>query len=205
MGRLLLGIAGVLFVTAPFAAAASAAGHGGWVPVLGALALGGLLGSLFGANGFAAAFVLTLLVVVAAIVLAVLGKARPGAATPPVAAAPPGFDSAQFLRSAKLAFVKLQAARELGAPERLRELATAEVCERLRAEHLRPGPEVLELNAELLEAVGDANRQRASVRFSGMARPAPGAVPVGFVQVWDLAKPGDGASGWRLAGIRQMR
>jgi predicted lipid-binding transport protein (Tim44 family) len=42
------------------------------------------------------------------------------------------------------------------------------------------------------------------VRFTGMARAAPGAEAVGFVQVWNFAKPAEGASGWLLAGIQQM-
>ena len=114
MERTLAGVSGALLGAVLFAPAASAATatHGGWLPALGALALGGVLGSLFGGSGFGAAFILTLLAVIAVVALRVFGKAgqQPSAAPQ----APMGVDSSQILRSAKLNFVKLQAARDLG-------------------------------------------------------------------------------------------
>ena len=74
----------------------------------------------------------------------------------------------------------------------------------LRADRATTRSDVVELNADLLQTGAEANRQLASVRFSGMARAAPGAVPVGFSEVWNLAKPAGGASGWMLTGIRPM-
>ena len=117
---------------------------------------------------------------------------------------PAGFDAAEFLRNAKLNFVKLQAAHDLGRLDQVREFTTAEMYDELEADRGAQQPDVVALNAELLEVVVEAGRQLASVRFSGMARAAPGAEAVGFVQVWNLAKPAEGASGWLLAGIQQM-
>ncbi|MGH8748773.1 MAG: Tim44 domain-containing protein [Burkholderiales bacterium] len=217
MGRLLVAVSGALFGAALFAAgAAPAATHGGWLPTLGALALGGLLGSLFGGSGFGAAFILTLLAVVSVLALRQFGKTRrepaaslqlagPGAKTVAAPKGPAGFDAAGLLRCAKLNYVKLQAARELGRLEPVREFTTAEMYHRLEVDGSARPSDVVELNADLLEVGAEAGRQQASVRFSGMARAAPGAVPVGFVEVWSLAKPADGASGWLLAGIPQMR
>ena len=204
MGRWLVGVSGALFGAALFATAADAAAatHGGWLPTLGALALGGLLGSLFGGSGFGAAFVLTLLAVVAVVALRMFGKAPRVPA--PAPQAPLGLDRAQLLRSAKLNFVKLQVARELGRMEQARAFTTAEMFEALRADRAAARSDVVELNADLLQTGAEANRQLASVRFSGMARAAPGAVPVGFAEVWNLAKPAGGASGWMLTGIRPM-
>ncbi len=234
MGRLLVGVSGALFGAALLAAdAAPAATHGGWLPTLGALALGGLLGSLFGGSGFGAAFILTLLAGVAAVALRLFGKARPEpAATPQFAGlgaetvpapppsqatgfvapepqpgatqAPAGFDAAEFLRGAKLNFVKLQAAHDLGRLHQVREFTTAEMYDKLKAGGGARQADVVALNADLLEVGVEAGGQLASVRFSGMACAAPGAEPVGFVQVWNLAKPAEGASGWLLAGIQQM-
>ena len=234
MGRLLVGVSGALFGAALFAAdAAPAATHGGWLPTLGALALGGLLGSLFGGSGFGAAFILMLLAVVAVTALRLFAKPRqePAAApqfaglgaetvpAPPpsqaggfVAPAPPpgatqvpaGFDAAEFLRNARLNFVKLQAAHDLGRLDQVRELTTAEMYDKLKTNRGARQPDVVALNADLLEVGVEAGQQLASVRFSGMARAAPGAEPVGFVQVWNLAKPAEGASTWLLAGIQQM-
>jgi predicted lipid-binding transport protein (Tim44 family) len=42
------------------------------------------------------------------------------------------------------------------------------------------------------------------VRFSGLVRETPGAEAASFEEVWNLVKPGDGSSGWLLAGIQQM-
>jgi len=217
MGRLLAGVSGALSGAAAFAAhAAPAATHGGWLPTLGALALGGLLGSLFGGSGFGAAFILTLLAVVAVVALRMFEKAggrEPaaprqfaglGAATVAAPQAPGGFDTAEFLRSAKLDFVKLQTARELGRLEQVREFTTDEMFERLRTDGAWRKSDVVALNADLLKVGNEADRQQASVRFSGMARAAPGAAPAGFVEVWNLAKPASGASRWLLADIQQM-
>ena len=99
MGRWLVGAAGMLFGTGLFAASAtSVAAGGGWLPTLGAFALGGLLGAFFGNSGFTVAFVLTVVAVVATVVMRLLAKPESEAVAPPVfaglgnqiaAAAPP--------------------------------------------------------------------------------------------------------------------
>jgi len=215
MGRLLVGAAGMLFVNGLFAASAtSVAAGGGWLPTLGAFALGGLLGAFFGNSGFTAAFILTVVAVVA--MLAVRVFAKPGGepvSVPSVlaglgnqiaAAAPPPkageFDADSFLHAAKLKFVKLNLASELGRLDLIRQFTTAEIYERLQA---RQG-DLVSLDAELVKMVNQGNRNLASVRFSGMKREAPGAAPVGFEEFWSLSKPLDSASGWLLAGIQRM-
>lgn len=208
MGRLLVGVSGAPVGAALIAAdTAPAATHGGWLPTLGGLALGGLLGSLFGGSGFGATFLLTLLAVVAVTALRLFAKPRQEqAATPPPGArlVPTGFDAAEFLRDAKLDFVKLQAAHDLGRVDQVRELTTAQMYDRLKADRGARQPDVVTLNADLLEIGVEAGRQLASVRFSGMARAAPDAEAVGFAQVWNLVKAAEGGSGWLLAGIQQM-
>lgn len=216
MGRLLAGVSGALFGAAIFAAsaAAPAAVHGGWLPTLGALALGGLLGALFGGSGFGAAFVITLVVVAAVVALRVFGKTRrepaaplqfagPGANIVAAPKDPAGFDAEGLLRCAKLNYAKLQAARELGWLEPVREFTTIEMYHRLEADSSARPFDVVELNAHVLEVGAEAGRQQARVRFSGMAHAAPGAAPVGFVEIWSLAKAAGDTSGWLLAGIQQ--
>jgi len=214
MGRWLVGAAGMLFGTGLFAASAtSVAAGGGWLPTLGAFALGGLLGAFFGNSGFTVAFVLTVVAVVATVVMRLLAKPESEAVAPPVfaglgnqvaAAAPPSkageFDADSFLHAAKLNFVKLNVASELGRLELVRQLMTAEIYERLQA---RQG-DLVSLNAELVKIATQGNRNLASVRYSGMVRTAPGAAPVGFEEFWSLSKPLDSASGWLLAGIQRM-
>ena len=45
----------------------------------------------------------------------------------------------------------------------------------------------------------------ASVRFSGMIRETPDSQPESFQEIWNLAKPVSGATGWVLAGIQQVQ
>jgi predicted lipid-binding transport protein (Tim44 family) len=226
---------------------APASGLSRWMPMLGGLALGGLLGSLFAGSGFGAALMGILTVALLALgVLAVVRMlaAKRGDAPRPVqfaglgnetVAAPPpsqaagldapaaraapdaavaaripeGFDSAGFLRGAKLNFMKLQLANDTGNLDELREFTTPELYEDLAREVRERGgarqqTDIMALNADLLEVVTEGDRHWASVRFSGSVRETPGSAPEGFEEVWNLAKPVDGSSGWLLAGIQQM-
>ena len=197
--------------------------------ILGGLALGGLLGYLVGGSGVLGLLLLALLAVGA--VLAIRAFARRGteqpvqlagmrsetmapppqpAASGPVVAAsaphiPAGFDTAGFLRAAKMNFIKLQVANDSGRLDEIREFTTREMFDELRSD-IRGGPQtdVVALDADLLELATERNQHWASVRFSGMMRETPGTEPVGFEEVWNLVKPTDGSSGWLLAGIQQM-
>jgi predicted lipid-binding transport protein (Tim44 family) len=226
---------------------APASGLSRWMPVLGGLALGGLLGSLFAGSGFGAALmgILTVALLAFGVLVAVrMLAAKRGDAPRPVqfaglgnetVAAPPpsqaagfdapaargapdaavaaripeGFDSAGFLRGAKLNFMKLQLANDTGNLDELREFTTPELYEDLAREVRERGgarqqTDVMALNADLLEVVTEGDRHWASVRFSGSVRETPASAPEGFEEVWNLAKPVDGSSGWLLAGIQQM-
>ncbi|MBM3353529.1 MAG: Tim44 domain-containing protein [Betaproteobacteria bacterium] len=130
----------------------------------------------------------------------------------PAAAAanvPAGFDLAGFLRGAKLNFMKLQAANDSGDLDELREFTAPELFEELRRDIESRGgnrqqTDILALNADLLEVTTEGGRHWASVRFAGTLRETPASAPVGFEEVWNLAKPADGSSGWLLSGIQQM-
>jgi predicted lipid-binding transport protein (Tim44 family) len=127
----------------------------------------------------------------------------------PAGQLPAGFDAASFLRGAKMNFVKLQLANDLGRVDDIREFTTDEMFEALRKDIAERGSEsqqtdVGALNADLLEVATEGDRHWASVRFSGQVRETPGAVPSDFAEVWNLVKPADGSSGWLLAGIQQM-
>jgi predicted lipid-binding transport protein (Tim44 family) len=124
-------------------------------------------------------------------------------------AVPAGFDSAGFLRAAKLNFVKLQLANDAGKLDEIREFTTGEMFDELRKDALvRPADgqatDVVSLNADLLEVATEQDNHWASVRFSGMVRETQDGAPVGFEEVWNLVKPASGSSGWLLAGIQQM-
>ena len=202
-----------------------------WGALLGGLALGGLLGYLFGSEGLLGILLLALLAFAAVFVVRALmqrrGEEAPrpmqfaglGAQTvmPPPAGAglaaqagkvPADFDSAAFLRGARANFIKLQLANDRGELEPMREFTTDEVFAQLEADvRARAGAQqtdIESLQAELLDLAEENGRFWASVRFSGMEREAPGSAPAAFEEVWNLVKPADGSSGWLLAGIQQM-
>jgi predicted lipid-binding transport protein (Tim44 family) len=212
----------------PAGQAAPAATGSRWLPILGGLALGGMLGYLFGGSGLMGFLLLALLAVAVVIGVRALMQRRQEAPRPvqlagmretvdvtpasgggqmPVAKSnvPAGFDAGSFLRAAKLNYLKLQAANDAGRLEEIREFATDELFEALKADlGDRSQTEVTGLEAELLELATEGSEHWASVRFSGTVREAPGAAPEAFAEVWNLVKPADGSSGWLLAGIQQM-
>lgn len=217
--------------TAP---AQGAAASSKWGPILGGLALGGMLGWLFAGNGLGGVLLLALLAIAAVLALRALARRRgaphevqyaglgrdtvfaplPGqpsgsSLTPVPASVPAGFDVAGFLRAARTNFVRLQVANDLGRLDEIREFTTDEVFEELKKDFAGRGvasqqTDIASLNAELLEVATEGGKHWASVRFSGMERETPGSAPVGFEEVWNLVKPADGSSGWLLAGIQQM-
>jgi predicted lipid-binding transport protein (Tim44 family) len=205
-----------------------------WGGILGGLALGGLLGYLFGGSGFMGIAMLLLAGIAVFLLIAAFARRRAepqrpaqfagmgnetvpapppsqaGAASPlPISAQttiPAGFDAAGFLRAAKLNFIKLQVANDSGRMDEIRDFTTREMFDELRTDVQAAGQhtDVVTLNADLLEVASEKDKYWASVRFSGMLRETPGTEPVGFEEVWNLVKPADGSAGWLLAGIQQM-
>jgi len=122
---------------------------------------------------------------------------------------PAGFDSEAFLRNAKVYFVRLQAAWDVGNVEDIREFTTPEMFAEVRVDLASRGTQpnqtdVVQLNAELLGVEERANEYFASVRFSGLIREEPGAAAEPFVEVWNLSKANRAGEGWLLAGIQQV-
>jgi len=211
-------------------AAPAAGGASRWMPILGGLAIGGLLGYLFGGNGLLGILLLVALAIAAVLAFRAFSRrgtpqrmqyasmgpgqgpetvAVPlpaqGAAGTPRARLPAGFDSAAFLKAAKTNFVRLQAANDSGRLDEIREFMTDELFEELKRDiHGAQQTDVGSLQADLLEVATEGERHWASVHFSGTVREAPGAAPAQFEEVWNLVKPANGTSGWLLAGIQQM-
>ena len=129
-----------------------------------------------------------------------------GSVTPVLGKAfPPGFDAVAFARHAKQQFIALQAAHDAGDRAALRDVLTPEMYGEVVRDletGRRPSTEVLNLDAEVLEVVTEADRYWASVRFTGKLREG-GGIPQAFDEVWNLSKPIDGKTGWMLAGIQQ--
>jgi predicted lipid-binding transport protein (Tim44 family) len=211
--------------------AAPAATGSRWLPILGGLALGGMLGYLFGGSGILGILLLALMAIAAVVAVRAFMRRRaeaprpvqyagmretidvtPGSAGSQSAAPasvrshlPAGFDASGFLRAAKLNFLRLQAANDAGRLEDIREFTTDELYQELERDlGDKQQTAVIGLEADLLEIATEGGRHWASVRFTGTVRETPGAAPEPFGEVWNLVKPADGSSGWLLAGIQQM-
>ena len=128
-------------------------------------------------------------------------------ATPAV---PPGFDVPAFLREARIAFVRLQAANDRGDLADLREFTAPQMYAALAMEiqerHGVPQRnEVLSLDAHLVDFEMAQGEALASVLFEGeisedQAPPAP------FREIWHVRKLiDDPGATWLLAGIQQPK
>lgn len=122
---------------------------------------------------------------------------------------PVDFDTAKFLRSAKLFFVRLQAGWDTADLEDIREFTTPEMFAEIKLELNARGAattttDVVSIEAELLGIEHIPRDQIASVRFTGTLRSAPDAELETFDEVWNLTKSPINPQGWVLAGIQQV-
>lgn len=133
-------------------------------------------------------------------------NAAPAAAAT-ASALPAGFDEAGFVRQAKVNFLRLQAANDAGNLDDIREFTSPEMYAEIKMDiDERRGAtqrtEVEQLNAEVLEAVEEDQRQIVTVRFHGMLK-EEGEQAVAFDESWHLTRPSDASRGWTVAGIQQ--
>jgi predicted lipid-binding transport protein (Tim44 family) len=122
---------------------------------------------------------------------------------------PAGFDSDAFVRNAKVYFVRLQAAWDVGNIADIREFTTPEMFAEVKVDLDSRGAEsnltdVVQLNADLLGVEDHGSEHVASVRFSGLMRESSGAPAAPFVEIWNLSKSTRAGEGWLLAGIQQV-
>jgi predicted lipid-binding transport protein (Tim44 family) len=122
---------------------------------------------------------------------------------------PADFDVEGFLRSAKVYFVRLQAAWDAGDQADIREFTTPEMFAEIKLDLTERGAapnqtDVVQIEAELLGIEEQGRNALASVRFHGLLREAPGAAVAPFSEVWNLVKPLSDTHGWLLAGIQQV-
>jgi predicted lipid-binding transport protein (Tim44 family) len=122
---------------------------------------------------------------------------------------PANFDSETFVRNAKVYFVRLQAAWDVGNIEDIREFTTPEMFAEVRVDLASRGAEqnvtdVVQLNAELLGVEERAAEYFASVHFSGLIRETANAPAAPFAEIWNLSKSQRAGEGWLLAGIQQL-
>jgi len=121
---------------------------------------------------------------------------------------PADIDPEAFTRTAKVDFLRLQAASDNANLADIREFTTPEMYAEIQLQIAERGPEpqqteVFKLETKLLGIEEIDGRQLASVRFSGTIREEPGAYAERFSEVWNFAKSADGR--WLVAGIQQTQ
>ena len=123
---------------------------------------------------------------------------------------PAAFDSEGFTRTAKMIFIRMQAANDTADLDDLRRFTTPELFASLRLDLQERGPaaqatDVVKVDAVVLDVANEADRQIVSVRFHGDVVEEKGAAPTAFNEVWHLVKPHDDSRAWAIAGIEQAQ
>ena len=124
-------------------------------------------------------------------------------------AIPADFDTAGFLRHAKINFIRLQAAWDKADADDIREFTTPEMFGELKMQLQERGAsanstDVITIDAEFLNLEMVGSDYMAGVKFSGMIKDDPTKLAEPFNEVWNLTKPANGTGGWLLAGIEQV-
>lgn len=134
--------------------------------------------------------------------------AAPLAATA-VGHVPAGFDAEGFTRVAKMIFIRMQAANDAANIDDLRKFTTPELFASLRLDIQERGQavnqtDVMQLDAELVDATQEAQQWVATVRFHGLIREEINAGAQPFNEMWHLVKPLDEGRDWAIAGITPL-
>jgi predicted lipid-binding transport protein (Tim44 family) len=147
--------------------------------------------------------------------VSVLGSPLPGSSAAPAPVSQPwgvpaDFDVAGFVRTAKVHFIRMQAAWDEKNLADIRDFTTPETYAEIKMQlDEEKGAvnktEVVNLDATLLGIETGPVDYLASVRFSGTMRENNAAEATPFEEVWNLSKPVEGRGGWLLAGIQQLQ
>lgn len=121
---------------------------------------------------------------------------------------PADFNATEFLRHARLNFVRLQEANDGRDSTALADFLTPDVLADVQAQWQTEGAaqgktEVVTLESEILDVATEGLLHIVSVHFSGLIRENAGAEPQAFAEIWHLEKPLRGATGWLVSGIQQ--
>jgi predicted lipid-binding transport protein (Tim44 family) len=121
---------------------------------------------------------------------------------------PEGFDAKGFASEAKRQFIRLQGSYDTADRTALSAVMTSEMYTEIARELDERGPhrptEIVTLDADVLDVATEGDKHWASVRFTGLVREDGEPQPKSIDEVWNLAKPVRGSSGWLLAGITQL-
>ena len=122
---------------------------------------------------------------------------------------PADFDAEGFVRSAKVNFIRLQAANDAGNLDDIREFTTPEMFAEIRLaiaerQGVSQETDVIHVDAQVIDVAEEAGRHIVSVHFSGQIREEKNGPIEAFSEIWHMTKPTDGSHGWVIAGIQQV-
>ncbi|MEG2171990.1 MAG: Tim44-like domain-containing protein, partial [Desulfovibrionaceae bacterium] len=122
---------------------------------------------------------------------------------------PEGFDKEEFLRGAKMAYSRLQAAWDKRDAADIANFARpavlAEVQKQIEAEPVPSKTEILLVNAQLLEVKNEGTEQNAMVFFDVLLREDPTqTTPTQVREVWHFVRALNSEDSWKLDGIQQV-
>ena len=165
---------------------------GGMGGLLGGLLAGSLIGSLLFGGGFSGGGIMDILLLQPEVVIPM----------------PADFDAEEFLRGAKMAYNRLQAAWDSRDLNDIAQFASPAVMDAVRqqlAEETEPSKtEILLVNAQLLSVVNEDKEQRAQVYFDVLMRERPDQpTPSNVREIWHFVRELDGGT-WKLDGIQQV-
>ena len=134
--------------------------------------------------------------------------AHPVAATATTGRWPADFNATEFIRHARLNFVRLQEAHDARDSAALADFLSADLLAEVQAQWQSEGAangktDVVTLESEVLDVVSEGLLYVVSVRFSGLIREDGAAEPQPFSEIWHLEKPMRGSTGWLVSGIQQ--
>ena len=121
---------------------------------------------------------------------------------------PAGFDEVDFLRDAKVQFIRLQAAYDQKNLDDISQFTTPEVFAEVKLQLQERGDkpnqtDVVTLDATLLDVTTEFQDVIASVRFSGLIKEDPREPSASFEEIWHFRKAANGQR-WLTAGIQQV-
>lgn len=119
---------------------------------------------------------------------------------------PTGFVADEFLREAKVKFIRLQAAYDQQNLEDIGAFTTPEVLAEIQMQfHEQEGEpnqtEVVSLEAELLGTSNESDAEFASVRFTGLIK-ENSETATSLNEIWHFRKTND-SNNWTVSGIQQ--
>jgi predicted lipid-binding transport protein (Tim44 family) len=200
-----------------------------WLGPLAGFAAGGILASLLSGHGFGGGMGWLMIAGLGLLAFSFLRRSSVQAASPPnyhmhqqdqhytsharenyqnqSRSLPADFNEQDFLRQAKVQFIRLQAAYDQKNLQDLGQFTTPDVFAEIKMQLNEGGnalnqTDVVTLDAELLDVNAVFREVTASVRFTGLIKEEANAAAINVREIWHFRQSPDSHI-WQVAGIQQ--